>query len=271
MLVDIAVFLGGLIIGSFLNVCIYRIPKGLSIVTPGSACPRCGHRIRPWENIPVLSYLLQRGRCRGCGAGIGWIYPTTELTTALLFWLLYLRFDLTWEFALNACFFSILVALFFIDLFERILPDYLTLGGLAVGFLCAPLQHWEFLLGRGSLEVGGPIVAGYVNSVLGIVVGGGFLWVVAEVYFRLRRIEGMGFGDVKMMAMVGAFLGWQFTWMTILLGSVLGAVLGGAYIFLGGHGRRYELPFGTFLAAAAVLVTLSGPAFLEWYMGRLGN
>lgn len=266
---DLPVFLLGLIIGSFLNVCIYRVPRGMSVVSPRSACPSCGRPIPAWENIPVVSFLLQQGRCRGCGGSIGWIYPTVELLTGVLFWGLYMRFGLGLEFALNAVFFSLLIALMFIDLFERILPDVMTLGGLVFGLALAPIQHPDFLLGRGSLEWGGPWVAVYVNSLLGVVVGGGFLWLVAELYLRLRRVEGMGFGDVKMMAMVGAFLGWQYTWMTILAGSVLGAVVGGAFIYLGGRGRSYELPFGTFLAAAAMLVTLFGPTVLEWYLGLL--
>ncbi len=268
-MLDIALILAGLIIGSFLSVCIYRLPKGLSVVSPRSACPRCGRPIRPWENVPVLSYLLLRGRCRGCNGRIGWVYPAVELITAALFWLLFRRFGLSPELVLNALFFSLLVALLFIDLFDRILPDRLTLGGAVAGFLLAPWQHPEFLAGAGSLSIGGPLISSYLNSLLGMVVGGGFLWLVAELYLRWRKIEGMGFGDVKMMAMVGAFLGWQYAWLTILFGSLLGAVGGGAYILWAGHGRRYELPFGSFLAVAAMAVTLAGPWALDWYLDRL--
>lgn len=267
-MLDLAVLLAGLIVGSFLNVCIYRLPKGLSVVSPRSACPQCGRPIRPWENIPVLSYVWLGGRCRGCGGRISWVYPAVELITAALFWLLYRRFGLSPEAALNALFFSVLVVLLFIDLFERILPDRLTLGGMAAGFLFAPWQHPEFLAGAGSLSMGGAVFSSYLNSLLGIAVGGGFLWLVAELYLRWRKIEGMGFGDVKMMGMVGAFLGWQYAWMTILLGSLLGAVGGGAYILLAGRDRRYELPFGSFLAVAAVVVTLAGPSAWGWYLSR---
>ncbi len=262
----VLVVIAGLVFGSFLNVCIYRIPRGISVVTPGSRCPHCGRSIRPWENIPLLSYLLQRGRCRGCGQPISWVYPTVELMTGVCFLALYLRFGLVPAFFLDAGSFCLVVALMFIDLFDRILPDLLTLSGIVAGFVLSPFQSPEFLHGIGSLSWGGPVFGSYLNSALGILFGGGFLWLVAWAYLKLRRIEGMGFGDVKMMAMVGAFLGWQFSWLTILLGSLLGALLGGLYIWLAGRNRRYELPFGSFLGLAAIVVTLGGPAFVDWYI-----
>ena len=265
--VVVLVVIAGLVFGSFLNVCIYRIPRGLSVVLPSSRCPDCGRVIRPWENIPLLSFLLQRGRCRGCGRPISWVYPTVEAMTAVCFGLLYWKFGLAWPFFLNAAFFCLIVALIFIDLFDRILPDVLTLGGTVLGFLLSPFQSPEFLHGTGSVAWGGPIAGSYLNSALGILFGGGFLWLVAWAYLKLRKIEGMGFGDVKMMAMIGAFLGWQFSWLTILLGSLLGALLGGFYIWLAGQNRRYELPFGSFLGLAAMVVTLAGPAFVHWYIG----
>ncbi|MFZ0428404.1 MAG: prepilin peptidase [Acidobacteriota bacterium] len=262
----VLVVIAGLVFGSFLNVCIYRLPRGISVVTPASRCPQCGRAIRPWENIPLLSYLLQRGRCRGCGRRISWVYPTVEAITAVSFLALYLRFGLEPAFFLNAVFFCLIIALIFIDLFDRILPDVLTLSGTAVGFLLAPFQSPAFLHGPGSVSWGGPVLGSYLNSGLGILFGGGFLWVVATAYLKLRKIEGMGFGDVKMMALVGAFLGWQFSWLTILLGSLLGAVVGGLYIWLFGQNRRYELPFGSFLGLAVIFVTLGGPAFVGWYI-----
>ncbi|MEJ2077882.1 MAG: prepilin peptidase [Acidobacteriota bacterium] len=262
----VLVVIAGLVFGSFLNVCIYRIPRGISVVTPGSRCPHCGRSIRPWENVPLFSYILQRGRCRGCGQPISWVYPAVEAMTALCFLALYLRFGLAPAFFIDAVFFCLLIVLMFIDLFERILPDVLTLSGAVAGFALSPFQSAQFLHGVGSLSWGGPVFGSYLNSALGILFGGGFLWLVAWAYLKLRRIEGMGFGDVKMMAMVGAFLGWQFSWLTILLGSLLGAVLGGLYMWLAGHNRRYELPFGSFLGLAAIIVTLGGPAFVDWYI-----
>jgi leader peptidase (prepilin peptidase) / N-methyltransferase len=269
MSAEFLVMIAGLVLGSFLNVCIYRVPRGMSVVRPGSSCPQCERPVRPWENIPLLSYILQRGRCRGCGNRIGWVYPTVEVMTALTYWLLYLKYGLTAAFFLNALFGSILIVLIFIDLFHRILPDLFTLGGALVGFLLSPLQSPEFLLSGGALQLGGPVLNGYLNSLLGILFGGGFLWLVAFIYLKLRRVEGLGFGDVKMMGMVGAFLGWQFAWLTILIGSLLGAVFGGVFIYLSKRDRRYELPFGTFLGIAALGVTLGGSALLGWYLGLL--
>jgi leader peptidase (prepilin peptidase)/N-methyltransferase len=267
MALSVLIFVVGLIIGSFINVCIYRLPKGLSVVFPRSRCPHCERLIRPWENIPILSFVFQKGRCRGCGHPIGWVYPAVEVLTAICFLVLYLKFDLTASFLLNAFFVTLIIALIFIDLFDRILPDLITLGGTVCGVLLAPLQSPEFMSGPGSLSWGGPLLGSYVASVLGVLLGGGFLWLVAMLYLKLRRIEGMGLGDVKMMAMVGAFLGWQFAWLTILVGSFLGAILGGGYIWLRGRGRRYELPFGSFLGIAAIAITLSGPGLLRWYLG----
>ena len=266
---QLLVIVAGLVLGSFLNVCIYRVPRGLSVVRPGSRCPHCERPIRPRENVPLLSFLLQQGRCRGCGNRIGWVYPTVEAMTGLVFWLLYLKYGLTAPFFLNGLFSSILIALVFIDLYHRILPDVFTLGGTLVGFLLAPIQSPEFLLWGATLQPGGPILNSYLNSLVGIVFGGGILWGVAFLYLKLRRVEGLGFGDVKMMGMVGAFLGWQFAWLTILVGSLLGAVFGGLFILLSNRDRRYELPFGSFLGLAALGVTLVGSALLGWYVDHL--
>lgn len=266
MLFEFGAFLGGVIIGSFLNACIYRIPRGISVISPGSQCPRCQRPIGPLENIPVLSYVLQAGKCRGCGGAISPVYPIVEILTGILFLLLYLQYGFHAPFFLNAYFFSLLVALMFIDLFERILPDKLTLTGMMMAFFFSPLQDPALLLGPGSVGLSSPILAAYVNSALGAGVAGGILWAVGWFYLRLRKIEGLGFGDVKLMGMVGAFLGWQYAWLTILLGSLTGALIGGGYMLLTGHGRRYELPFGTFLGGAAILVALWGPTALAWYL-----
>lgn len=259
----------GLIIGSFLNVCIYRLPKEQSVVRPRSRCTNCSRPIPAWENIPVLSYVLLRGKCRGCGTPIGWVYPTVELLTGVVFFLLAQRFGLSPAFFVNVLFCAMLIVLIFIDLFERILPDPITLGGAVLGFVLSPLQS-PFLIESPNPFFELPGIAGrYLDSALGMALGGGFLWLVAVLYLKLRKIEGMGFGDIKMMLMVGAFIGWQYAWLTILLGSMLGAVIGGGFIILSSKGRRYELPFGTFLGAAAIICVLYGPNLLNWYMGRL--
>lgn len=257
----------GLVMGSFLNVCIYRIPQKRSIVHEGSSCPHCRRTIRPWENIPVLSFLILRGRCRSCEIGISWFYPTVELATPLLFYLLLLKFGMSSPLLVNMVFFGLLIVLIFIDLFERILPNMVTLGGLVLGFLVSPLQSNEFFK-LPQIFVGEPAPwTHYIYSMAGIMVGGGFFWLVAVFYRKVRKQEGMGFGDIKMIAMVGAFLGWQYTWLTILVGSFLGAMVGSVYIYAFGRGRQYELPFGSFLGVGAIVSTLWGEDLLRLYLG----
>jgi leader peptidase (prepilin peptidase)/N-methyltransferase len=267
-LVPLAVALSGLIVGSFLNVCIHRLPRGESVVRPPSHCPHCGHAIRPWENVPVLSYLFLRGRCSRCKTRIAWFYPAVEALTAGLFFALFTKYQLGSPFWVGLVFFGLLITLTFIDLFHRILPNVLTLGGTTAGFLLAPLQDRTFFEMPWDPLKSGPIAFSYFSSALGVLLGGGLLWLSAQLYFRVRKIEGMGLGDVKMMAMVGAFLGWRYAWLTILLGSLLGALIGGAYIALFKKGRRYELPFGSFLGVGAALAAFWGPDLLNWYLSR---
>ncbi len=257
----------GLIVGSFLNVCIYRVPRGRSVVHPRSACPRCNHPISALENIPVLSYLFLGGKCRRCEAEISWVYPLVEAMTALLFYLLFMKYGFQSPFFVNIVFFSILVILIFIDLFERLLPDVFTLGGLAFGFFMAPFQSGELFPDAGPMNLTGLLLR-YYDSFLGVLMGAGFLWLVAEIYMRMKKVEGMGFGDIKMMAMVGAFLGWQHTWMTILFGSLLGAVVGSLYIYVLAKGTKYELPFGSFLAIGAMVSALWGKPIITAYLGQ---
>ena len=266
-LIDVYVIVVGLMVGSFLNVCIYRAPRGRSVVQSRSACPHCNHPISALENIPVLSYLLLGRKCRQCGAGISWVYPLVEAFTGVLFYLLYITYGFQTPFWVNIVFFSILVILIFIDLFERLLPNVFTLGGLAFGFVMAPFQSGEFFPDLGPISLSAVLLR-YVDSFLGVLMGAGFLWLVAEMYLRLKKVEGMGFGDIKMMAMVGAFLGWQLTWMTILLGSLMGALVGSFYIYVLGKGAKYELPFGSFLAVGAMISTLWGESLITAYLSQ---
>ncbi len=245
----IFIFLVGLAIGSFLNVCIFRLPQRASVVTPGSSCPSCGHRLSWKENIPLFSYLLQKTRCRHCRERISWIYPVVEISTAGLFTGLFLRFGISPPFFLNAFFCSVLLVLIVIDLNERILPNPLTIGGTLVGLGLAPFQAQE-ILGASP----GDYRAAYLFSVAGCLLGGGTLWLVAELYYRIRKQEGLGFGDVKMMFMVGAFVGWRFVWPIIFLGSILGTLIGGGYIYILKKGSRYALPYGSFLGIAAIFI-----------------
>jgi leader peptidase (prepilin peptidase) / N-methyltransferase len=268
--IDLFVILFGLVIGSFLNVCIYRIPRRQSVVRPRSRCPNCSHEIAAWENIPVLSYVLLRGRCRQCRTLISWVYPVVEVLTALAFYLLFLKYAFTPPFWINALFFSILIILIFVDLYHRILPNVLTVAGMVVGFVLVPLQSPEFFTSAATGLRVEMLPGRYLESLLGILLGGGLLWITAKLYLMLKKMEGMGLGDVKMMGMVGAFLGWKYAWLTIFAGSMVGALIGFTYILVAGKGRRYELPFGSFLGVAAVVITLWGPWFIAWYLELVG-
>ena len=272
---DLAVALVfGLIIGSFLNVVILRLPRGESISVPRSHCPQC-RRLIPWyDNIPILSYLILRGHCRRCRKTISIRYPLIEGLTALVSLLIYFKFGLSVEWGIFFAFSAALIVLAFIDLDHRILPDTITLNGIWIGMLVSiliaqPSPLASRLLRIAGVELTNVRALAFIGSLIGAVVGGGLLWGVAEAYLRLRGIEGMGFGDVKMMAMVGAFLGAPLALLTIMLGSLIGSVVGLLFIRLAGKTRQYELPFGTFLAAAGIITVLYGQDVVRWYVDRM--
>jgi leader peptidase (prepilin peptidase) / N-methyltransferase len=273
-LIGIFVALFGLIIGSFLNVCIVRIPDRKSIVIPASACPKCGAAIRPWDNIPVVSWLLLGGKCRACKTQISAMYPVVELLTAVLFWGCYYAFGLTTEALKWAIFSALMIVLVFTDLRERILPDVVNFSGFAVGLaltlVTKPTDGTALWLANRVFDFPPPApVISLADALLGAAFGSGLLWLVAEAYFRLRGREGMGLGDVKMMLMAGAFLGLKRTVLTILAGSVLGSVLGLAFMMARRKGSNYELPFGSFLGMAAVLVMFFGAPVVHWYISLM--
>ena len=264
----------GLIIGSFLNVCIVRIPHKLSVSFPRSHCPKC-KKLIPWnDNIPLLSYLLLGGRCRNCKKRISPRYPAVEAISGLVSVLLFLKFGPSIEWFIYLAFSGALLVLAIIDIDHRILPDAITLNGIWVGVLAslylAP-QHplISRLFRAAGLTITDPRLVAIAGSVLGIIVGGGLLWCVGEAYFRFRGVEGMGFGDVKMMAMVGAFLGAPLTLLTIMLGSLLGSIIGLVFIRLSGKTREYELPFGTFLGFSAIIAVLYGNALIQLYLDQM--
>jgi leader peptidase (prepilin peptidase) / N-methyltransferase len=274
ILFGIFAFLFGLIIGSFLNVCILRIPSGKSIVMPASACPKCGDPIRPYDNIPVLSYLILRGKCRKCKTPISPMYPLVEFLTGLLFLACYAVFGLTIEALKWAIFSAVMIVLVFTDLRERLLPDVVNYTGLALGlalsFFTKPTDGSALWLANHIFEFPPPApVLSFADALIGTALGSGLLWLVSEAYFRLRGREGMGLGDVKMMLMAGAFLGVKRTLLTILVGSVLGSVLGLAVILARRRDADYELPFGTFLGMAALLVVFFGTPVVNWYQSLL--
>jgi len=264
----------GLVIGSFLNVCILRLPHGTSISRPRSHCPQCKKLIPWYDNIPILSFVILGARCRWCKWKIPVRYPVIETLNGLVSALLCLKYGIGIEWFIFLCFSGALIVLAFIDLDHRILPDPITLNGIWVGvlvtvYLARPSPFVSQFLRMSGLQISNPRVVAFVASVIGIVVGGGLLWGVAEAYLRLRGIEGMGFGDVKMMAMVGAFLGAPLTLLTIMLGSVLGSVIGLAFIRFASKTNQYELPFGTFLSFAGIVSLLYGQNLIRWYIELL--
>lgn len=239
----------GAVIGSFLNVCIYRLPLGQSVVWPGSACPSCGRALPWYENVPVASFLVLRARCSGCKTPISWQYPIVEIVTGVMFggaWWLYGPGILLVSRLILGC---ALIVLFMVDLEHRILPDVITLPGILVGFALS------FFTG-----------VGWLPSLIGILFGGGILWLMFEIWLRLRGIEALGFGDVKMLAMIGAFLGWKLTFVTLLLGSLAGSLLGLMLIAFRRGGMQTALPFGTFLALGAAAAAVFGQTALAFYL-----
>jgi len=275
ILIAVFIFLFGLIIGSFLNVCIVRIPGGKSVVLPASACPNCDAAIRSYDNIPVISYVLLAGKCRECKTRISAMYPAVELLTGLLFVACYEIFGLTAEALKWTVFSAIIIVLVFTDFRERLLPDlvnYTGLGlGLALSFITKPSDGTAMWLANRMFDFPPPApVVSLADALLGAAIGSSLLWLVSEAYFRLRGREGMGMGDVKMMLMAGAFLGAKRTLLTIFTGSVLGSVLGLLFILSRRKDSDYELPFGTFLGMAAVLVVFFGTPVINWYQSLLG-
>jgi leader peptidase (prepilin peptidase) / N-methyltransferase len=269
-----AVFLFGLLIGSFLNVCIVRIPAGKSIVLPASACPKCGAPIKPYDNIPVVSYLLLGGKCRGCRTKISAMYPLVELLNGALYLVCYLAFGMTIETLKWSIFSSLLLILVFTDLRERILPDVINYTGFAIALVLSlfvpPSDGSAQWIANHYFAFPPPMpVISLADAIFGAAFGSGILWIISEGYFRLRKREGMGLGDVKMMLMAGAFLGLKRTVLTILLGSILGSIIGVAFIAIRRKGTDYELPFGTFLGAGALIVVFYGTPFVNWYMSLL--
>jgi leader peptidase (prepilin peptidase)/N-methyltransferase len=248
-------FLLGIIIGSFLNVCIYRLPRKESVVWMPSACPDCANPIRPYDNIPLLSYLLLKARCRVCRARISLRYPTVELANAAGYVSIAWHFGLEWSSMIYAALFSSLLVVTFIDVSHQIIPDRITLPGIVLGLLCASTI----------------LPVGLLNSVLGVLVGGGFLWGLAWMSPYLFGKEGMGGGDIKLLAMIGAFLGWKPTVLTILVGAVAGSIVGVGLILFKILRRDQYLPFGPFLALGAVLAMFFHHEIVSWYVGLLSG
>ena len=241
----------GLIVGSFLNVCIYRLPRRQSIHWPGSRCTACARPLAWYENVPVFSWLALRGRCRTCGERISVMYPLVEVITGALFVAGYVIYGWTPLLAVRLAFACSMVVLFAIDLRHHILPNIITVPGIVVGFalsLILPVPGWK-------------------SSLIGLLAGGGVLFAIAEAYYRLRGVEGLGMGDVKMLSMIGAFLGWPLMLVTLVLASFAGSIIGVGIIASGRGGMKAALPFGTFLAVGALTAAVAGDAIVDWYIG----
>jgi leader peptidase (prepilin peptidase)/N-methyltransferase len=243
----------GLMLGSFLNVCISRLPRGESTVKPRSRCPSCRTPIAWFDNVPVISFVLLGGRCRACRTPIPIRYPLVEAATAIAFAVqAAIAGDDLLMLASRLVLTALLIALFGTDLETQRLPDVLTLTGLAAGLAFAIV-----------------LPPGLQSSAIGAALGAGLLLGIRQLWWAIKRVDAMGLGDVKMLAMVGAFLGWEQVWLVLLFASITGAVVGIALTAAGGRSMQSRLPFGTFLAVAALCASMFGQPVLEWYVGLL--
>ena len=253
MLSFVAVIFGALI-GSFLNVCICRLPKEESLVWPGSHCPHCKKPIKPYDNIPVVSYLLLKGKCRFCHQPISFQYPLVEGISAFSSLLLFMRFGPSLSYLFYFLFVASLIVITVIDLYHQIIPDVISLPGIGVGLLAS------LLIPQITLS----------NSITGILFGSGSLFLVSAYYEWLRKKEGMGLGDAKLLAMIGAFLGWKAIILTILLGSLIGSIIGIMVMVLKGKDFKYAIPFGPFLSFGAVIALFYQNEIISWYLPYKG-
>ncbi len=247
------IFWTGACIGSFLNVCIYRMPAQKSVVSPGSACPSCGHQLSWWENIPLLSYVILRAKCRQCKSPISIQYPIVEFINGVFYVLIWFKYNEAVPALIYCLFFSALLAVTVIDLKHYIIPDSISVAGIPAGIAASfflPQLNW-------------------VDSLLGIVIGGGILYLVAWGYYAITKREGMGGGDIKLLAMIGAFLGWQAVPAVIFFSAAAGTVIGVAMMLISNKDRHYALPYGPFLAGAAVFYLFFGHEIIDWYLNLL--
>lgn len=247
----ILVFIFGACIGSFLNVCIYRIPRKKSIVHPSSACPACEKPVRFYDNIPLVSYIVLRGKCRDCKAPISFRYFIIELITAVVFTLIYRRWGLSPEFFIQVFFAAVLIAISFIDYDFQIIPDILSIGGMVAGLIISFVRPGFRVL----------------DAIYGVLIGGGVLFVIAYGYQLITKREGMGGGDIKLLAMIGAFSGFKGVIFSLIGGSVVGTLVGIPLMLMKGReeGTRYAIPFGPFLSLCAVLYLFWGPGVIQMF------
>ena len=247
----VLIFILGLIVGSFSNVCIYRIPRNESIIYPASHCPKCRSKIKPVDNIPLLSYILLKGRCRNCKSKISIQYPIVELLTGLIYLIIYLTYGLSIQSLIYIILSSALIIIAFIDLNEQIVPDVISLPGIVIGFIIS------FFV---------PYIS-FINSALGVVVGGGIILIIGLGGSVIFKKEAMGGGDVKLAAMIGAFLGWKYIIISLFLGFFLGALAGIVLILSKIKSREDVVPFGPFIVLGSFITLLWGDKIISWYLG----
>lgn len=251
VLTDVLIFILGLIVGSFSNVCIYRIPRNESIIYPASHCPKCRSNISPKDNIPLLSYVLLKGRCRNCKSKIFIQYPIVELITGLIYLIIYLIYGVCIQTLIYIVLASALIVVAFIDLNEQIVPDVISLPGIVIGFIIS------FFV---------PYIS-FLNSGLGVVAGGGIILIIGLAGSVIFKKEAMGGGDVKLAAMIGAFLGWRYIVISLFLGFFLGALAGIFLIISKIKSREDVVPFGPFIVLGSFITLLWGEKILRWYIG----
>lgn len=252
IILSILPFVFGALIGSFLNVCIYRIPLGMSIVSPPSSCPNCGAAVPFYLNVPVLSYIVLRGRCYSCKAPFSARYPLVEALTGLMAVFTFMKFGASVDALIYFAFICALIVITFIDLDLQIIPDVISLPGIALGFAAS------FVL----------LDLSVLDSLIGLAFGGGILYLIAFGYHLITGQEGMGGGDIKLLAMIGAFLGWKGVLLTLLLSSFTGAITGVILMYAFGKGTKHAIPFGPFLALGALLHLFFGESLIGWYIMR---
>jgi leader peptidase (prepilin peptidase) / N-methyltransferase len=273
-MITLGTLLFGLIVGSFLNVCIVRLPRGRSIANPPSHCPRCRAPIKFYDNIPIISFLILRGKCRSCGEPISWRYPIVELMNGLFYVWIVNELGVGGEAWLMMAFCSSLIVITFIDFDHQIIPDVITIPGMLIGLSIAPFFMYSltdqlpFHLDQ-LLPHAGPYLTAFMNSLIGLILGGGPLLAIGWLWEKLRHVEAMGGGDIKLMGMVGSFLGWKGALLTIMLGAVAGSVVGILLILLKKHKMEKVIPFGPFLALGAVAAAFYGPDIVSWYLSLI--
>ena len=248
---DVLIFILGLIVGSFSNVCIYRIPRNESIIYPASHCPKCRSNITPKDNIPLLSYILLKGRCRNCKSKISIQYPIVELLTGLIYLIVYLIYGLSVQTLIYIVLSSALIIIAFIDLNEQIVPDVISLPGIVVGFIISFFVSY----------------ISFINSALGVLVGGGIILIIGLAGSVIFKKEAMGGGDIKLAAMIGAFLGWRYIVISLFLGFFLGALAGIILILSKIKSREDTVPFGPFIVLGSFITLLWGEKIISWYLG----